>query len=140
MGREELERSSDGLWHHSSAGRHCDVTGGRLDDRAGGSGDAMAAIQVQAFAGVTQTVQQGQSVTLDGSGSTGPVKSYSWEQLTGPTVSLTGTDKAKATFTAPSAATDLTFRLTVTGPGGPSTSEATGACGSSPDAGGPRGP
>ncbi len=107
-----------------------DVT---VTSQAGGSttvpvvitGDAMAAIQVQAFAGVTQTVQQGQSVTLDGSGSTGPVKSYSWEQLTGPTVTLNGTDKAKATFTAPSAATDLTFRLTVTGPGGPSTSEAT---------------
>jgi K319-like protein len=107
-----------------------DVT---VTSQAGGSttvpvaitGDAMAAIPVQAFAGVAQTVQQGQSVTLDGSGSTGPVKSYGWEQLTGPTVSLTGTDKAKATFTAPSAATDLTFRLTVTGPGGPSTSEAT---------------
>lgn len=41
-------------------------------------------IPVQAFAGVDQNVQHGQTVTLDGSASTGTVQSYSWKQSSGP--------------------------------------------------------
>nr|CAA6830334.1 MAG: Unknown protein [uncultured Thiotrichaceae bacterium] len=60
--------------------------------------------------------------TLDGSGSSddtfgGKVVSYQWEQVSGPDVVLTDADKAKATFTAPSAGssnTQLAFELKVT--------------------------
>lgn len=78
-------------------------------------------IAVQAFAGPDATVQQGQSVTLDGSGSTGDVSGYHWTQLSGDPVTLGGAGSAKATFTAPSNPGKLSFELTVSGPGGPST-------------------
>jgi lysophospholipase L1-like esterase len=72
-------------------------------------------------AGTDQVVNTGAIVTLDGTGSTDPggaVQSYQWQQTAGsPIVSLSGTNTAKATFTAPPAGTggvDLTFKLTVT--------------------------
>ena len=73
-----------------------------------------------ANAGQSQTVNAGYVVSLDGSGSRDPDGDpirYSWVQTAGPSVNLTGTDSAIATFTAPSnisSDTDLTFNLTVT--------------------------
>jgi hypothetical protein len=63
-------------------------------------------------------------VTLDGTGSTGPVKSYAWKQTSGPAVDLAGADTASPSFTAPAVDPDATlaFELTVTGAGGPSKS------------------
>jgi hypothetical protein len=78
-------------------------------------------IPVQAFAGVDRTVQQGQSVTLDATGSTGTVKSYAWTQTSGTHVTLAGDTTAKPTFVAPGAAGDLELQVTVTGSGGPAT-------------------
>jgi hypothetical protein len=59
----------------------------------------------------------GQTVNLDGSGSLGEIDSYQWTQTSGPEVTLTGADTAKATFVAPDRGT-YGFTLTVTGPGG----------------------
>jgi K319-like protein len=91
------------------------------------TGGTLAAIPVQAFAGPNQEVLSDKTVTLDGTGSTGPVKSYAWKQTSGPSVGLTGADTATPSFTAPAVDTDATlaFELTVTGAGGPATSTVT---------------
>ena len=88
------------------------------------TGGTLAAIPVQAFAGPNQEVLAGRKVALDGTGSTGPVKSYAWKQTGGPNVDLTGADTASPSFTAPAVDPDATlaFELTVTGAGGPSKS------------------
>jgi len=71
-----------------------------------------------ANAGPDQTVYERTSVVLGGSATDpdGTVASYSWTQLSGITVSLSGANTASASFTAPSVSSDrvLTFRLTVT--------------------------
>jgi acetyl esterase/lipase len=71
-----------------------------------------------ANAGADQTVSRSASVTLGGAGADadGTIASYSWTQTAGPTVTLLNANTANPTFTAPyvTAATLLTFRLTVT--------------------------
>jgi hypothetical protein len=79
----------------------------------------------RANAGPDQTVNQGTTVTLDGSASSdrdGSIEYYQWTQTAGPLVALNETDEhvapQKATFTAPNvglngATTTLTFRLTI---------------------------
>jgi len=71
-----------------------------------------------ANAGSDQTVKPGDLVTLDGSGSKGSGLTYSWRELSGPTVTLTGADTVRATFTAPvfsdTGVNQLSFELTVT--------------------------
>ncbi len=87
------------------------------------SGAAFPADPVTAVAPPTLTVQQGQQVQLDGSGSLNAT-GFSWAQVAGtPAVTLTNANTAIASFTAPSTATTLTFRLTVQGPGGPQTAD-----------------
>jgi len=76
----------------------------------------------KANAGSDQTVNEGSTVTLDGSGSTGAT-SYSWAQLTGPSVTLTGGNTAGPSFTAPDGPATLTFRLTATNAAGSTTDE-----------------
>jgi hypothetical protein len=85
------------------------------------AGAGFAPTPAAAFAGADQQVLQGATVTLDGGGSTGPIRGYHWVQTAGPTVVLTGKDAKTATFTAPSVDQDttLTFELTVDGPGNP---------------------
>jgi hypothetical protein len=81
-----------------------------------------------ANAGPDQTVAPGASVTLTGSGTdpNGDVLTYSWSQISGPAVTLSGASTAKASLTAPSVAIDTTlgFRLTVNdGKGGVATDD-----------------
>ena len=77
-----------------------------------------------AEAGADQTVNFGASVTLDGSASSDGqtrIASYSWAlDASDPTtaVTLTGDDTTMPTFTAPTTAAILTFKLTVTDEGG----------------------
>ncbi len=71
-----------------------------------------------AYAGSDQTVNEGDSVNLDGTGSSdfdGDPLAYSWTQTAGPAVTLTGGDTETPSFTAPMVDTDttLTFELVV---------------------------
>jgi hypothetical protein len=85
------------------------------------TGATFGSIPVSAFAGEDQEVLQGTTVTLDGTGSTGPITSFSWTQTAGPAVTLSGASTANPTFTAPTGDATLEFELTVDGTGGPST-------------------
>jgi predicted RNA-binding protein with TRAM domain len=77
-----------------------------------------------ADAGPDQTVNEGNTVTLDGSNSTDPddgIASYLWKQLVGSQVTLSDPSAAVPTFTAPDVGMggeSLTFQLTVTDGGG----------------------
>ena len=72
-----------------------------------------------ANAGADQTVNEGQAVQLDGSGSTdqdGDTLTYAWTQTAGTAATLSGADSATPSFTAPDVSADgdtLTFELTV---------------------------
>src|ERR671924_253530 len=73
-----------------------------------------------ANAGDDQTVNEADSVSLDGSGSSDPdgtIASYSWTQTAGTGVTLDDASSATPSFTAPDVSADgdtLTFELTVT--------------------------
>jgi hypothetical protein len=90
-----------------------------LDDAAAGLSDLLAA------AGPDQHVFVNQQVTLDATGSLGDIDSYQWTQTGGPAVSLTNAGASRASFTVPSgfASDTLTFRVTVTSPGGRTSSD-----------------
>jgi hypothetical protein len=77
-----------------------------------------------ADAGPDQTVDEGVTVSLDGSNSSDPddgIASYLWKQTAGTPVTLSSTDAVQPTFTAPNVGPSggaLTFQLTVTDSGG----------------------
>ena len=72
-----------------------------------------------ADAGVDQSVGGGAMVTLDGTASSDPdndTLSYVWQQIDGPTVTLTNAGSVQTSFVAPAATSveqQLVFRLTV---------------------------
>ncbi|KQL35852.1 hypothetical protein [Psychrobacillus sp. FJAT-21963] len=77
-------------------------------------------IPVASNAGEDETVIFGSTVTLNGSNSTGVITSFSWTQLSGTPITLTGSNTPTPTFIAPNSTTTLVFELTVEGEGGPS--------------------
>ncbi len=93
-------------------------------DAAGGSNTVTVTISVtnlppEAKAGEPQTVDEGEEVTLDGSGSSGlpgDGRTYAWAQTGGTPVTLTGADTVTATFIAPvrRTADDGEFEFTLT--------------------------
>ena len=68
-----------------------------------------------ADAGDDQTVDEGTTVGLDASGSSGDSLTYSWTQTAGPSVTLSDASAAQPTFTAPDVdgETTLTFEVEV---------------------------
>ena len=99
------------------------VIGAFLDDDNGsntGSAYVFTILQAPtANAGDDQTVNKGDYVTLDGTGSTDPnddIITYLWSQTRGPTVTLSSSTLVSPTFDAPlinSTQAILTFSLTV---------------------------
>lgn len=87
-------------------------------------GPGAATLPAVAGAGPDQTVVTGSTVTLDGTSSRGAVTSFVWSLIAGTPVALTGDTTPTATFTAPPPG-QLTFGLTVTGPGGSATDDVT---------------
>jgi MYXO-CTERM domain-containing protein len=77
-----------------------------------------------ANAGADQTVEEGASVTLSGSGTDpdGDTLTYAWTQTGGPSVPMSGGSTERANFTTPDVTADtvLTFTLKVTDPSGAS--------------------
>lgn len=96
------------------------------DSDGDGNPDCNEAVNMPptADAGPDQTVDEGRTVTLDGSNSwdvDGTVVSYTWTQVDGVTVTLSETRTAQPFFTAPDVGPEgasLTFQLTVTDDGG----------------------
>jgi hypothetical protein len=87
-----------------------------------------------ANAGPNQTGVPAGNITLNGSGSYDPLGealTYSWKQISGPTVTLTSPTAATTTFTAV-AAQSYTFQLTVTNTDGLSGQASTSVTTSSP--------
>ncbi len=81
-----------------------------------------------ANAGADKTPAQGDPVSLSAAGSSqadAHTLSYSWTQLTGPAVTLSGANTATPSFTAPIAIGALSFRVTVTDTQNPNTAVAT---------------
>ena len=99
----------------------------QCDDGNIAGGDGCSAIctveladqEPNADAGIDQTVAENQSVSLDGSLSNDPdgdALSYSWTQIGGTTVTLTGANSVNPSFTSPAVAIGgetLTFQLAV---------------------------
>ena len=76
-----------------------------------------------AEAGADLLAAPGEQVRLDGSGSTGAT-GFNWAQVAGPDAGpLGGAGTATATFAMPAGNLPVTFRLTVSGPGGPDTTD-----------------
>jgi hypothetical protein len=91
-----------------------------------------------ANAGIDQTVNVDSAVNLSGSGNDpeAGALTYAWTQTGGTSVSLTGAATATPSFTAPSAATTLSFQLTVTDDHGQSDVDSVTVTVQDPNAGG----
>lgn len=101
------------------------VTSSRNDETMGSvtvpvevDGEAFLSVPIQVIASADSDVVAGDEVILDGSKSSGQIKSYLWTQTSGPPVTLIDADKAVAKFTAPQPSepnATLVFALTITG-------------------------
>lgn len=91
----------------------------------GGSGGGADDASVIADAGPDLAANEQTLVTLQGTGSTGNIKSYSWNQIGGPLVSLNNAGTAIANYMAPAVVKQevLVFRLTVSGNNGATSSD-----------------
>lgn len=114
-----------GAWSLSSAGA-LSYSGTGTSTLCSGSGNKAP---TAAITNPAQTVAVNTTVTLDGSASTDPDNgpqplSYAWKQTSGPTVTLSNADQAKASFT-PAEVGSYTFQLTVSDGAATGTAQAT---------------
>ena len=72
-------------------------------------------VKISVYAGLDQSVVEGDIVELKGGTNSWSELSYQWRQLTGPSVPIFGSTQAIASFEAPpvSTMTTLTFRFTI---------------------------
>ncbi len=84
-----------------------------LIDEQSRCGEAVAVLDAQA--GVDRTARAGETVTLDGSASSGEDFSVTWTQTAGPEVTLQNTQSIVTSFAVPqvAASTELAFTLTL---------------------------
>ncbi len=122
------------LWEQYYFVKLTDLNEGKSESPyAGADIDAVAAISNEilidshtpvAVTGPDQTVPEGDTVTLDATGSYDPDDdpvTYLWERVSGPVVTLSDNTDDQPTFTAPQvnvAGASFTFKLTVTDDGG----------------------
>ncbi len=94
----------------------CGGSGGEGPEPPGPNPPAIVNLPPTANAGLDQLVLTGASVSLAGAGTDpdGSISAYAWTQTAGANVTLTGGNSANASFTAPAAAGDLAFQLSVT--------------------------
>jgi hypothetical protein len=83
------------------------------------TGPPFSAIAPVAAFTAPATATSGQTVTLNGTGSTGDITTWTWTQTAGPAVVLTGAGTSIVTFSPVDPGT-YTFELVVAGPGGTS--------------------
>ncbi|WP_436526903.1 PKD domain-containing protein [Actinoplanes sp. HUAS TT8] len=95
------------------------TSGGSATASLLGSGAVFGPEAPIAGATADATAVVGQTVKLDGTGSTGEIDSYAWTQTAGPAAILTGGTTASASFVPPVPGS-YTFSLVLTGPGGTS--------------------
>jgi serralysin len=98
-----------------------DEIGMNFDTYGSHTANITANVPPTADAGADQDVNGGDTVTLDGTGSSDPegaIAAYKWEQIDGTSVTLSESTDSKPTFTAPNEDGRLSFRLMVTDAGG----------------------
>jgi len=120
-GKYVLAKNLGGLFSWSIDSDTGDILNAMNESLLGGSTpvDPVVTNHAPVASAADQTVTGPATVTLDGSASTDPdgdAITYKWTQISGPSVTLTNSTKAKATFSVGAVTSNqtLAFRLTVT--------------------------
>ena len=123
-GKYVLAKNLGGLFAWSIDSDNGDILNAMNESLLGSSTpDPVVTNHAPVASAADQTVTGPATVTLDGSASTDPdgdALTYKWTQISGPSVTLTNSTKAKATFSVGAVTSNqtLAFRLTVTDPKG----------------------
>lgn len=123
-GKYVMAKNLGGLFSWSIDSDNGDILNAMNESLLGGSTpDPVVTNHAPVASAADQSVTGPATVTLDGSASTDPdgdALTYKWTQISGPSVTLTNSTKAKATFSVGAVTSNqtLAFRLTVTDPKG----------------------
>lgn len=123
-GKYVLAKNLGGLFAWSIDSDNGDILNAMNESLLGSSTpDPVVTNHAPVASAADQTVTGPATVTLDGSASIDPdgdALTYKWTQISGPSVTLTNSTKAKATFSVGAVTSNqtLAFRLTVTDPKG----------------------
>ncbi|WP_434133690.1 glycosyl hydrolase family 18 protein [Enterobacter cloacae] len=119
-GKYVMAKNLGGLFSWSIDSDNGDILNAMNESLLGGSTpDPVVTNHAPVASAADQSVTGPATVTLDGSASTDPdgdALTYKWTQISGPSVTLTNSTKAKATFSVGAVTSNqtLAFRLTVT--------------------------